>query len=233
MRRDIPVSIVNIGTPQKGLARAREVFRREGVRGLLFKLLGEIFYRRLMLFERPTFERVRKAPLQQSLSFSNLAEDEIEEYCRFCPDTSAAEVKRRLAEGQLCFVLRLKGEIVHGVWATTGRAYVDYLSSEFNLRQDVAYIYDSFSSPEYRGRGLPLIRFRCMLPRLRAMGCRRVIAAIFPENKGGIRPPLKAGYRYYGTIGYIGVGKWRRYFCRVKKAYDRSLIYLGTSQNAS
>jgi hypothetical protein len=217
-------SAMKIWRPQEKLERADEVFRREGARGLFFKLLGKIFYRRLILYERSIIDPVKKTALPKFLSFSILGEAELGEYSNFCPDASSAEVKQRLAEGQNCFVLRSKGKIVHGAWAMTGGAYIKYLSCDFSLRQDVAYIYESFSLAEYRGRGLPLIRFGCMVPRLRAIGCRFVIAAILPENKAGMRPPLKAGYRHYGTIGFMGVGKWRRTFCRVKHVNDIPLI---------
>jgi len=226
LKIDIPGSTMVMETPQKGLSRAREVFRKEGVRAFFFKLVGEFFYRRLILFERSTSEPVRKMPLGQFLSFSILDEDGLEEYRAFRPDTSIAEIKQRLAEGQLCFVLRAKRRIVHTTWAMTDRAYIDYLSYDFRLRQDVAYVYDSFSLPDYRGRGIPLIRLAHMLPHLSAIGYRRVISANLPENKAGMRPPLKAGYHHYGIIGYIGLGKWRRYFCRVKKVHGLPLIYI-------
>jgi hypothetical protein len=38
-----------------------------------------------------------------------------------------------------------------------------------------------------------------------------------PENTSAFRPLEKTGYRPFGLMGYVQIGRWRWNFCRVKR----------------
>ena len=123
--------------------------------------------------------------------------------------------RRRMAAGNRCFVARHQGRIISARWAATGTAQCDYLFREVSLGSDEVYLYDAFTSPEWRGKGIfPALTsemHRCY----RAAGKKRSICFTGPENL----PAMVAdtGYRGIGFIGYIGLGPLRRHFFRVHR----------------
>ena len=198
----------------KTLARAAEILRSEGARVLWYRVLGETVYRRMILFERRLDEPASATAGEGEISASLLQPGDIEEYVRFRSGPSQEEVQARIQQGQLCFLARWQGALGHAVWAATGSVRVAYLNCGIELTGDEAYIYDSYTAPEFRRRGLTAARADAMLRYFRERSYVRVFSLVMPENPGGIGSTLNAGYRRAGVIGRVEIGGWRRYFQR-------------------
>lgn len=196
-------------TWRSAMARAVTIARDEGLRSLWFKILGETGYRRLLVMELSLDEPLADVPLRVPAIIEPLGGSDVGDYVAFRPDTAPAEVHRRLAAGHLCFVARCQGRIVHGCWAATGLAWVDYLAREVLLAPDEVYHYDSFTVPELRGRNLSPARVTVAARHFRTAGYRRLVALVVPESGQARRPLEKAGYRVVGRIGCIRFGRWR------------------------
>ncbi len=196
------------------LRRATEVLRTEGLRSFFFKVLGETVYRRVVVVERDLSQPPPVVQARLPVSIVRLCDSEIEEYVAFRPETDAAEVRRRLQAGQVCWLVRYEGRIVHSCWVTTGRAWIEYLGWDVALPPDTAYSYESFTAPELRGQNLAVARSVVMQQALRQAGYRRAVAVIMPENRAGFYPAEKAGYRRVGVMGYLRIGPWRWTFGR-------------------
>jgi GNAT superfamily N-acetyltransferase len=175
-------------------------------------------YRRLILRERPLSQPFPDIAARVPVCVRLLAAGEIDAYMAFRPDQSIAEVRRRLDEGQQCFAVWHDRRIIHAAWAVTGRARIEYLSTEITLAPDEVYWYDVFTSPAFRGLGAAAARMIEMMRCFRDRGYRRLFAAILPENRSGLRLDEKAGWsRRIGVIGYVGLGPWRHVFCRIER----------------
>jgi L-amino acid N-acyltransferase YncA len=96
---------------------------------------------------------------------------------------------------------------------------VDYLGLELELAPGEVYTYDSFTAECFRGRGLSTASQARLAEVLRAEGFRRVLRAVLPENRAGVRDAVAAGFSPRGRIGYFRVGPWRRELGRRRRGY--------------
>jgi len=199
----------------RALRRAVQVLREEGVGSLWFKALGETVYRRAVVLERSLDEPTPQVAACLPVAFGRLQETEVDEYAAFRPETDPAEVRRRLQAGQMCFVARHEGKIIHACWVATGRARIDYLAREIALAPDEVYVYESFTAPDFRGQNVAAARSAYMRPVLRQAGYHRAVAVVVPENQVAFRPIEKAGYHRVGLLRTVWLGPWRRDFGRL------------------
>lgn len=202
-------------TWQRMVKRPVEVLRKEGFKSFWFKVLEEVIYRRVFLFERFLNEPIPNTTSQLPVDVRLLKETEVEDYICFQQKADPLDIRRRLKAGQWCFTARHAGRIVHACWAVTGRAWVEYLDREVQLSRNEVYIYESYTSPAFRGQNISSVRGIQMLRYFKKSGYWRMIAVIYPENKPGIRPAEKLGYHLFGLMGYYQIGPWRYDFCRV------------------
>lgn len=203
-------------TWQKMRQRAAAVLREEGVKSLWFKILGETIYRRAVLMERLLDEPITEMPSRVPVVIGPLKEAEIQDYLSLRPEADPSDIRCRLKSGQFCFVARYEGRIVHACWATSKRAWIDYLDRELVLAPDEYYGYEGFTAPGFRGHNIALALYSQMIRYFRDAGYRRSLAVLMLENPLAFRPLEKIGYRTIGTMGYVKLGPWRRDFCRVK-----------------
>jgi ribosomal protein S18 acetylase RimI-like enzyme len=174
-------------------------------------------YRRVVLMERLLNEPIAAVTGRLPVVIDLLKATEIDEYVSFRLGADPRAVRHRLAAGQRAFVARHEGRIVHAGWTTTKRAWIDFLAREIALAPDEVYQYESFTAPGFRGQNLAAVRITEMMHYFRKAGYRRMVAVVVPENTPAFRPLEKAGYRPFGLIGYVKLGRWRRNFCRVNR----------------
>lgn len=197
------------------LKRAAQVLREEGVKSLVFKVLGETVYRRLTLLKRPLDRPVALVAPRLPVTMQML--DDPDEYRTFRPDVSRDEVCRRLSAGHLCWVARYQGRIVAALWSACGQARIDYLDREFRLLSGEAYFYEVMTVPELRGQNVAPALMMWAMQRLSQAGYHQVTVATAPENEAAQRAFAKNGYRPLGLLGYWKIGPWRRDSCRVDR----------------
>lgn len=186
------------------------------VRAWLRALAALGIYRRLVLLERRLDEPIPDTPLPAGVEVRALGPADADAYAAFRPEQGAAELGRRLSEGQWCFAAWHGGRIISAAWGTRDRAWIDYLDRALILGPAEAYSYDLYTDPAYRRAGLTA---PTRIPHLRDMrdrGYRRVLATLLPENIPAWGTPRSVGYRSIGWMGYVGLGPWRHHFCRME-----------------
>lgn len=195
-------------------ARAYEILRQQGLRDLWLKLLGETVYRKGVLHELSLQGPLPDLHASVPIIVGLLRESEAMEYVELRVGTPLREVKRRFEAGRLCFVARLQGRLVAVTWAAVDHAWSCFLSCEIPVAADEVYVYDSFTSPELRGKGVSPAIGTHVLRYFHEAGYRCAIRAVESTNRSSLRAVAKAGYLPYGDIGYVTIGPWRRYFYR-------------------
>jgi GNAT superfamily N-acetyltransferase len=206
--------------------RLIEILREEGLKALWFKILGETVYRRVILFERLLCEPISDVTTHGPVSIHRLSATEIAEYVEFRAGTPLMEVHRRLDAGHACFIARDFGRLVSCSWAATSGAWMHYLSREVPVAAGEFYIYDSYTDPDYRRRGVSQAVNLEMLRYFRRSGYERALRAVSPENVAGLRAASQNGFQPCELIGYVKIGPWRRDICRLRdntQRYDASL----------
>lgn len=200
-------------TVGSALRRAVEVLREEGPGVLWFKVLGETVYRRLTLVELPLASPppLREPAIALTYGFVEAGPDTLPE---LRGDLTRAEIERRLARGDRCFVARHQGRIVSARWLAVGRAWIEYLGRDLDLLPRETYLYETYTAPEYRGLSISGAAGTRLAQLLAAEGQRRIVGGIVPENRSALRTAAKTGYREAGRTGYVRFGPWRHDFTR-------------------
>ena len=92
------------------VARSWQVLRQEGAVSLWFKMLGELFYRRLVVIEQPLPPSGRGIRLSEDVQTGSLTTDDLDEYIAARPLADRETVRRRLKQGEAC-LLRISHKI--------------------------------------------------------------------------------------------------------------------------
>lgn len=205
------------GAPRRTAAdlcrRAREVLRDEGPRSLFWKLLGETVYRRAWVVER-ALTPAAAAPAQTAApshdcEIGELAEADLSRYLDLRPEADAAELRRRLRDGERCFVARRNGRIDHATWVALDVASIEYLVRTVPLAAGDAYAGEAFTRPTSRGGALSVAVADAMAARLGGEGVRRLLGVVMPENRAGVVSSWRWGYRPIGIMRTLRLGPWR------------------------
>lgn len=194
------------------LRRALQTLRVEGPKSFWFKLLGECGYRRLLLVERPLDQPVADFTPRLPVDVAMLAQSEVDDYLVFRPGTTRRDIGGRLRSGEMCFVARHQGKIVAGVWVAVQPVWVSFLGCRIEVEAGEAHIYDKFTAPAYRGYGIANAVRTFHLRHLQHAGFRRATGAVLPENVSSLRDDFRGGFRVYGMLGRVKVGRWQRVF---------------------
>lgn len=182
------------------ISRAAEVLRKEGGKSLWFKVLGETIHRRMILTEVLLADPVETAPSVLPVTIEFLCREKVNEYLELRQDADPVEISRRFDLGHLCFVARYGGRLVYAVWAATSHVWIDYLAKEVQLRSDEIYLYEAFTSANFRGRNLPSAIWPEIVRYLRGFGYRRALGLVMPENSVAcVEENTLASYRHDGV----------------------------------
>jgi hypothetical protein len=198
------------------IRRALEILRNDGPVALYFRVLGQTVYRRLLVVETD----LTTASFAHDPRCRWLRPDEAGAYARFHRVIPVEEVLRRLAAGQRCFVLVLPdGGIAHGIWVALGPAWVEYLQMTLPLTPRDAYLFQSFTAVEHRGRRHATAALRALKHALAQEGVERTVGCVQPDRTGAYPPAFRGGARPTAYVGWIGIGSWRRAFRRTTSRY--------------
>jgi ribosomal protein S18 acetylase RimI-like enzyme len=193
-------------TPRRIATRGLEILRERGWRSLVFLVLADLGYRRLLLLERDLSEPLPAIEAKIPLDFSVLTPDELGEYLVFHDEDPRHELEARFGRGDECFVARSQGQIVCANWAATNEHTMRFVRYRLRIATGEVYVYDSFTLPAFRGRGVAPALAVHMIEHFRRAGLARATTLIEPENAANLRARAKSGYRVCGRIACLKVG---------------------------
>lgn len=205
-------------TLASGLRRASHILRSAGPRTLWFQCLGEICYRRLWLLEHqldPVPSSVKAA-----LPVTITVLDDPKDYAAFRPDAPQDDARRLMDVGGRCFVAVVGDCIVSGTWVFDQRAPVPYLGAVLDGGPDSVVLYDSWTVPHLRGRGLSPAVGSAVVVEARDRGRKRVLTPVLPENGPSLAARAKVGFRVVATAGCLWTRSLKRHFIRHTRAGD-------------
>ncbi|MDQ3785278.1 MAG: GNAT family N-acetyltransferase [Actinomycetota bacterium] len=131
----------------------------------------------------------------QNLLFRSATSDDGDLYARDIGTDSRRSFKARLSPTTSCFVVESKGRLLHASWMTTSGAWTRELKGYLRPPRGDAYIYESFTRPEARGKGLYPFALGRIASHAAARGLDSLWVAIEAGNPGSLRAVSKAGFR--------------------------------------
>jgi hypothetical protein len=185
------------------------VLRTEGLRSATRKALARSLYGRVILLELDLVAWVPEVSTTIPLDVRELDPDRASAYLRARPDLDEAEIGRRLANGDRCYVTWTGDRITSAVWFGTGRMWIPEIASSIDLEPRQVYGYDSWTAPDLRGRNIAAARGVTTCATLRDAGFRSIIAYVLAGNSAGIRPLAKLGFQRGAVLGSLRLGFFR------------------------
>ena len=125
-----------------------------------------------------------------------------EAYARDIATDSRFTFVGRLGAGTECFLALESDRLVHASWVTTRAAWIGELGRYFTPDKGSAYVYESFTSPFVRGRGIYPAVLRHIARTLGERGVERVWIGVGADNAPSVRAIDKAGFEPGFDIGF-------------------------------
>jgi hypothetical protein len=154
----------------------------------------------LLFFAREAAGSV--APERTELTFRKASIEDGELFARDIGTETADTFVRRLGETTMCFLVMEGDRALHSSWVTKSAAWTRELRAYVSPRPGDAYVYESFTRAEARGRGIYPFALQSILADLASSGTERVWVAAEADNPPSIRAITKAGFEEAFKISY-------------------------------
>ena len=136
-----------------------------------------------------------------------------ERYAHDIGTDAAGTFARRLSDFTRCYVVEIGGTFMHATWTTTRAAWTRELRAHFRPPPGDAYVFESFTRSDARGKGLYPFALREICHELGTEGILRVWVAVEVDNVPSLRAVAKAGFdeawriTYRRRLGILNVGR--------------------------
>ena len=184
----------------------------EGLRSFWAKLLGHLFYRRLVVVANDMTVPPPDVQPKVEVTVREVTEDDIGAYVAFGPKADAETVRRRLAAGSRIHAAWFGDRIVCASWTDFDNASFDAIGAAVPIAPTDVYGRDVYTLPEFRRKRIASYRFVTAMRLLREEGYERALGYVLPENRRGFGPTAKANVNPIGSVGWFGIGPFRIYF---------------------
>lgn len=188
------------------IGRANENARGDGHHPFSLKRFTAKFHRRGVILERRLDEPIRDITPRCSVEFGPLRQSDIEEFSGFQPDRRREHIELRMSTGDLCFAARHGGALASTTWACRSKHWVPDLHFMWQVAPREVYLYDSYTDPRFRGRGIATALDAHVLRYFLGLDVDRALTAIAPENTASIRSKTKVGFRPCGDLRCLSIG---------------------------
>jgi Acetyltransferase (GNAT) family len=166
---------------------------------------------RLIFFLRDTADGAESGPHEKTagLSVVRATPEHASVYERDIGTDSAETFTERLDDRTRCYLVLDGGRALHGTWVTTGASWVRELRRYFQPPGGHAYVYESFTRADARGRGVYPFALRGIGEDLARGGTEKVWVAVEDDNPASLKSVHKAGFSEAFDISY------RRRLCAI------------------
>lgn len=154
---------------------------------------------KLFLYVRDAgaFERIG-----EGLTFRRADASDASRYATDIGTDSSRTFTARLADDVMCFVVEGEGRLLHSSWVTTTAAWTREIRGYLSPPPGDAYVYESFTRADARGRGIYPFALAGMVTYLGDSGVRRVWVGVEATNAPSQRAIEKAGFERSFELRY-------------------------------
>lgn len=140
--------------------------------------------------------------LIEDMAFSTAGPEDADAYARDVGTDSPATFTARMTGRTRCFLVRHNGSIVHASWVTESAAWTREIARFVLVPPGDAYVYESYTRPEVRGRGVYPFALRKIVTWAHEQGLAKVWVAVEDLNRASIRAVTKAGFEEAFRISF-------------------------------
>lgn len=195
---------------RKKLSRIREIIRREGFLSLWFGVC-ERFYCRALYLECPLDKPLEVALPNIDYTIRLLRPEDAPAYVHYRRGAFEENFLWLLEAQQRCYAAFIGDRIASTSWIATRKGTMWMLDADFDLDNDVVYIYDSFTHPDFRGLRIQAAVFDALRRDLVAAGYRRAVTLVTPENAPNLHSRRRLGFKRRGMIRRLRLGSWTKF----------------------
>jgi len=165
----------------------------------------------LIVLARSTAEAGREARPDETMRLRQLARADAARYARSIGTDSPRTFRDRLSDSTHCYAVEEAGRILHASWVTTSCAWTRELRSFVCVGRGDAYVYESFTSADARGRGVYPSALREVCRALDERGVKQLWVAVEAHNEPSLRAVGKASFerafelRYSRRLGRLAL----------------------------
>ncbi|MDQ3953854.1 MAG: GNAT family N-acetyltransferase [Actinomycetota bacterium] len=169
----------------------------------------------LIVLVRPAAAETPDLRRDPGLTVRRATAADAELYARVIGTDSAATFRRRLTATTHCFLVHLGDDLLHASWVTTSAAWTREIGGFLVPPPGDAYVYESFTHPDARGRGVYPFALAGICDWAAETRVSHVWVAVEKGNAASLKAIRKAGFEPSYTIRYA------RRFGRLTVATDR------------
>ncbi|MDQ3962806.1 MAG: GNAT family N-acetyltransferase [Actinomycetota bacterium] len=122
-------------------------------------------------------------------------------YARDIGTDTASTFRARLSDATGCYVVEMDGRLIHVSWVSTSKAWTRELRAYIRPPTGHCYIYESFTAPGARGKGIYPFALASICRDAVQRGWTRVWVAVEDNNPASLKSVRKAGFEPAFTIG--------------------------------
>ena len=156
---------------------------------------------RLVFFLRPTAEPGSTTD-SPGLAFHRAAHKDAGAYERDIGTDSAETFSQRLSTGTRCYLVFEGTKILHASWVTTTASWVREIGRYFRPPAGHAYVYESFTRADARGRGVYPFALQGICLDLADDGITSLWVAVEEGNTPSLKAVGKAGFEAAFELAY-------------------------------
>lgn len=156
----------------------------------------------LELEERKKFRKYEAATLRQA------TEKNLEPLAR-CLGRAKPELKKRWERKDICFLAEANGSAVSATWVSFQKYRLDEVDYIFDPGANGIFLYDSYTVPEWRLKGIHVNVMQYLLDCLLNHSVEKVYSAIEHGNDLSLRTHLRFGFKVAQHITHVKVFGFR------------------------
>ena len=112
----------------------------------------------------------------------------------------------RLQCGQRCFAAFIESRLASVSWAVEDQATLWALNADFRVEDGTAYIFDSYTHPEFRGKRLQSSIFQRIFEYCRDKNVGKVVTFVAATNTANLRSRTRLGFAVTGAVRRLRFG---------------------------
>ena len=143
-----------------------------------------------------------------SVTLRELSSDDVDSFVTFRQGPDAALFLGRIRGGQRCYAAIVDARVASVTWAVQGDATLWAFDADFRIEDDVVYLFDSYTHPDFRGLRLQASIFEAIREDHRDSGVRKAVTFVAATNTANLRSRARLGFTVSGAARRVRIGPW-------------------------